>query len=56
VGWDNYDVTKTTSSSGTAHWVSNPDGAMGGIHFRLRFRGAKGLAASQSAIFDLAPR
>ncbi|KRE94029.1 hypothetical protein ASG76_11520 [Nocardioides sp. Soil774] len=54
--WENYGVTKTTNASGTARWVSNPDGAMGGIHFRLRFRGATGLSASQSAIFDLAPR
>ena len=55
-GWDDYGVTKRTNRSGIAHWVSNPDGAMGGIHFRLRFRGAKGLAPSQSGVFDIAPR
>lgn len=56
LGWDNYDVTKRTNRNGVAHWVSNPDGGIGGINFRLRFRGTKYYAPSQSTVFTVAPR
>ncbi|WP_185995437.1 hypothetical protein [Nocardioides campestrisoli] len=55
-GWADYDVPKRTNHKGIAHWVSNPNGALGGINFRLRFRGAKGYAPSDSAIFNVSPR
>ena len=55
-GWDDYEVSKTTNSNGVAHWVSNPNGGLGGINFRLKFAGTKILAPSQSAVFNIAPR
>ena len=55
-GWDDYGVSKRTGRAGIAHWVSNPDGALAGVRFQLRFGGATGLAPSRSAIFDIAPR
>lgn len=55
-GWEDYEVSKTTNSNGVAHWVSNPNGALRGINFRLKFAGTKTLAPSQSAVFNIAPR
>jgi hypothetical protein len=55
-GWENYGVTKRTNRLGVAHWVSNPNGGVGGIKFQLRFSGSNMYAGSRSTIFDLAPR
>lgn len=55
-GWEDYEVSKRTDRRGVAHWVSNPNGGLGGIRFQLRFAGAAGYGASRSATFDLAPR
>ena len=55
-GWDDYEISKRTNRNGIAHWVSNPNGAAGGINFRLRFAGSKRYAPSQSRVFDIAPR
>lgn len=56
LGWEDYEVSKMTNRSGIAHWVSNPNGAAGGINFRLRFKGTAKYAPSQSAVFNIAPR
>jgi hypothetical protein len=56
LGWDDYEVSKRTNGNGIAHWVSNPNGAMGGINFRLKFPGSKSYAPSQSTVFNIAPR
>lgn len=56
LGWDDYEVSKRTNRSGIAHWVSNPNGATGGINFRLKFAGTKNYAPSQSTVFNIAPR
>jgi hypothetical protein len=55
-GWENYGVSKRTNKQGVAHWVSNPNGGVGGIRFQLRFPGSTRYASSRSAIFDLAAR
>lgn len=55
-GWENYGVSKRTNRLGIAHWVSNPNGGVGGIKFQLRFTGTSKYASSRSVIFDLAPR
>lgn len=56
LGWENYGVSKRTNTNGIAHWVSNPNGAPGGINFRLKFKGTAKYARSQSAIFNIARR
>jgi hypothetical protein len=56
LGWDDCDVSKRTNRDGVAHWVSNPNGATGGINFRLKFAGTKSYAPSQSTVFSIAPR
>lgn len=56
LGWDDYEVSKRTNGSGLAHWVSNPNGATGGINFRLEFAGTTNYAPSRSAVFNIAPR
>lgn len=55
-GWEDYDVPKRTNRQGSAHWVSNPDGGVGGIRFQLRFAGSSKYAPARSVVFNLAPR
>lgn len=56
LGWDDYEVSKKTNRDGVARWVSNPNGARGGINFRLKFAGTKNYAPSQSKVFSIAQR
>lgn len=56
LGWEDYEVSKRTNRNGVAHWVSNPDGALGGINFRLNFAGTKRYEPARSATFNIAPR